>query len=117
MNITEIAEICHEVNRAYCQSIGDNSQPVWRDAPDWQKASAILGVTFHLQNPLAGPDSSHVEWMKVKAAEGWVYGPVKDPEKKEHPCMVSYEELPTEQKSKDYIFREIVHQCAFFITK
>ena len=40
-----IAKVCHEVNRAYCMSQGDGSQPRWEDAPDWQKQSAISGVT------------------------------------------------------------------------
>ena len=29
--------------------------------------------------------------------------------KKEHPCFVPYEELPTEQKAKDFLFRGVVH--------
>ena len=32
MTEQEIARVCHEVNRAYCQAIGDNSQPTWEDA-------------------------------------------------------------------------------------
>jgi len=27
-----IAKVCHEANRAYCESIGDNSQLSWEDA-------------------------------------------------------------------------------------
>lgn len=104
-----IARVCHEANRAYCQALGDNSQPAWEDAPEWQRSSAINGVQFHLANPDAGPSHSHDEWLKEKAATGWKYGPVKDPEKKEHPCFVPYDQLPAEQKAKDYIFRAIVH--------
>ena len=67
---------------------------------------------FHLANPQAGPDHSHNEWLKEKADGGWKYGPVKDPEAKEHPCFVPYEELPTEQKAKDFLFRGVVHAMA-----
>jgi hypothetical protein len=109
MKIENIAKVCHEVNRAYCMAIGDNSQPSWENAPEWQKQSAIKGVDFHIVNPDAGPSASHEEWLKVKEADGWKYGPVKDPEKKEHPCYVPYEELPAEQKAKDFIFTAIVH--------
>ena len=35
--IVQIAMVAHETNRAYCESIGDNSQPKWEDAPEWQK--------------------------------------------------------------------------------
>ena len=109
MTSNEIAKVAHGVNRAYCEALGDMSQPKWEDAPDWQKSSAINGVIFHRDNPDATPSNSHEEWLKEKEAEGWKYGSVKDAEKKEHPCFVPYDELPTEQKAKDYIFRAIVH--------
>ena len=115
MNINQIAKICHETNRAYCQTIGDNSQPAWADAPDWQKTSAINGVTFHLNNPGSKPSHSHEEWLKEKAANGWKYGPTKDPEKKEHPCFVPYEELPLFQKVKDMLFVNIVHTLKDYV--
>jgi len=110
MNKTEqIAKVCHEANRAYCQTIGDDSQPSWEDAPDWQRHSAILGVDFHRRNPDAGTSDSHDSWMDQKIRDGWIYGKVKDAEAKTHPCIVPYSELPIEQRMKDYIFRGIVH--------
>lgn len=108
MTIEKIAQIAHEINRAYCQSIGDHSQPTWADAPDWQKQSAINGVGFHLQNPEATPAASHESWLAEKTADGWKYGTVKNPETKEHPCFVPYDELPTEQKTKDYLFKQTI---------
>lgn len=108
MDILSIARVCHEANRAYCLSIGDTSQLAWAEAPDWQKQSAENGVRFHLENPSALPSHSHDEWLKEKAAAGWKYGPVKDPEKKEHPCFVPYEQLPEEQKLKDTLFIAVV---------
>lgn len=109
MTVEQIAQVAHEVNKAYCESIGDNSQPSWEDAPDWQKSSAINGVNFHLENPDAGPDASHNSWMKQKLEEGWKYGPIKNPETKEHNCLLPFEALPLHQRSKDYLFRQIVH--------
>jgi len=109
VNIENIAKAAHELNKAYCESIGDNSQPSWEDAPEWQKSSAINGVTFHLNNPDATPSASHQSWLKQKTEEGWKYGKVKNPETKEHPCFVPYEQLPNEQKAKDYIFRQTIH--------
>ena len=109
MNIENIAKAAHELNKAYCESIGDNSQPNWEDAPEWQKSSAINGVQFHLDNPDATPSASHISWLKQKKEEGWKYGEVKNAETKEHPCFVPYEQLPNEQKAKDYIFRQTIH--------
>jgi hypothetical protein len=104
-----IARACHEVNRAYCQALGDNSQPAWEDAPQWQRDSALLGVKLHTENPDATPAASHESWLKQKAEEGWKYGMVKNPDVKEHPCFMPFDRLPREQQAKDYIFRAVVH--------
>lgn len=111
MKYEDIAMICHEVNRAYCESLGDMSQPSWDQAPAWQKSSAMNGVLLHINHSDAGPDASHVSWMNEKIASGWVYGDKKDPEKKTHPCLVPFASLPREQQAKDFIFRAVVHAC------
>lgn len=105
----DIARVCHEVNRAYCEALGDSSQPKYEDAPQWQRDSAMMGVTLHLNNPDSGPQASHESWMAQKVAEGWVYGPEKNPELKQHHCMVPFDQLPREQQAKDFLFRGVVH--------
>ena len=107
MTAAQIARVAHEVNRAYCFSLGDTSQPSWEEAPDWQRNSAINGVIFHLADHRT-PEESHNCWLTEKAEAGWTYGPVKDAEKKEHPCFVSYSELPREQRTKDFLFKAVV---------
>lgn len=115
LDVIDIARVTYEVNRAYCQSIGDNSFSEWGDAPDWQKSTNIRGVEFHIQNPSASPSASHESWLKQKEEEGWKYGPVKNPETKEHPCFVPYDQLPQEQRAKDYLFRQVVHSLKKFL--
>ena len=39
--------------------------------------------------------------MADKVRDGWVYGEVKDGVKKTHPCLVPYNQLSVEQRSKD----------------
>lgn len=104
------AQAAHEANRAYCLALGDVSQLPWESAPDWQKTSARNGVA----GALAGntPEQSHESWLAEKAATGWKYGPVKDAEKKEHPCFVPYAELPPEQRAKDELFLSTVRAVA-----
>jgi hypothetical protein len=108
MNIEEIAIVCHEANRALCIGLGDYSQPIWHQAPEWQTQSAITGVKFNLENPEAPASASHDSWVAEKERDGWKYGEVKDAEKKEHPCYVPYEQLPKEQQAKDHLFKVIV---------
>lgn len=112
MTITAIANVCHEANRAYCETIGDSSQLPWADAPEWQRNSAVKGVEFNIDNPDAPASASHESWLEVKRAEGWQYGPTKDPANKLHPCFVPYEGLPEEQKAKDALFKSIVGALA-----
>jgi hypothetical protein len=104
-----IAETCHEINRTWCELNGDFTQPKWKDAPEWQKQSAINGVKFHLNNPNSTPESSHINWLKEKQEQGWKYGPVKNPDLKEHPCFKPYNELPIEQRIKDSFFISTIH--------
>lgn len=111
-----IAKVCHEVNRAYCTALGDMSQPAWEAAPAWQRESALAGVHLHLNDPDADASASHESWMAQKIADGWSYGETKDPDRKTHPCIVPFAELPREQQAKDFIFRAVVHALAEHIT-
>lgn len=112
MNVMRIAMVCHETNRAYCESIGDLTQPHWQQAPEWQRASAVKGVEFHLAAHQRGEkpsaSASHESWLEEKRRDGWTYGAVKDAERKQHPCFVPYDELPLEQRMKDYLFGAVV---------
>lgn len=104
--IEACARAAHEANRAYCVAIGDNSQPAWEHAPEWQKSSARNGVEGALNG--ATPEQSHESWLAEKAATGWKYGPTKNPDTKEHPCMVPYADLPASQRAKDHVFIAVV---------
>ena len=104
----QIARVCHAANKEYCSVIGDDSQKSWEQAEQWQRDSAVSGVAFAKSNPLAPASSQHDAWLKDKADSGWTYGSVKDASKKEHPCMVSYDKLPAEQRIKDSLFKAVV---------
>lgn len=103
-----IAMVCHQANKAFCEANSDFSQQNWEDAPQWQRDSAVKGVEFRINNPDSPHSAQHDAWMADKVAEGWVYGEVKDADKKTHPCIVSYEQLPEFQQKKDALFQAIV---------
>lgn len=102
------AQTAHEVNREYCIGLGDDSQASWNDVPLRLKESAIAGVRFVVDNPDAGPEALHESWLAQKLRDGWVYGEVKDADKKTHPCLVDYADLPVSQRMKDELFRAVV---------
>ncbi len=99
------AALGHGINRVWCIMNGDHSQDHWEDTPSWQRASVLEGVKYHVENPNANVNDSHDYWMKYKLSEGWVYGEEKDAEKKTHPFLVPYNDLPPEQKIKDSLFQ------------
>lgn len=109
MEATAIAHVCHEANRALQIEQNDPTIPVsplWEELDEETRNSAISGV----QGIIGGntPEQSHEGWMAFKIEHGWTLGPVKDEEKKEHPLLVPYADLPGSQQIKDHLFSNIV---------
>ncbi len=65
------------------------------DAPDGALTPEILELTEQLAR------SAHDAWARRRLDEGWRRGPRRDDAKKEHPCLVPYEELPDAEKEYD----------------
>jgi RyR domain-containing protein len=45
--------------------------------------------------------NAHEIWAQQRLADGWRYGPARDDTKKEHPCLIAYDELPEAEKIYD----------------
>lgn len=45
--------------------------------------------------------NAHDVWAQERIRQGWSYGEMRDDGKKEHPCLVPYEELPESEKEYD----------------
>lgn len=43
----------------------------------------------------------HEVWSASRIAEGWQYGGMRDDARKQHPCLVPYNELPENEKEYD----------------
>ena len=107
INVSAIAQVCHEANRAIQLVTGDPApSPAWADAPEWQRASAIEGVQKALDGETA--EQLHESWCAFKAADGWIWGEVKDADAKTHPCLIEHDSLPPDQRAKDHVFAGIV---------
>ena len=45
--------------------------------------------------------NTHDIWARQRMKDGWRFGPVRDDAKKEHPCLIAYEELPESEREYD----------------
>ena len=43
----------------------------------------------------------HDVWAETRISQGWTYGKERNDEKKTHPCLIPYEELPDNEKEYD----------------
>lgn len=59
--------------------------------------------------------NTHEVWAKGRTDEGWTYGETLDREKKTHPCLVPYEDLP--ESEKDYDRRTSLEAVKFLILR
>jgi hypothetical protein len=46
-------------------------------------------------------EHNHDVWARRRIAEGWTHGSRRDDERKEHPCLVPYAELPESEREYD----------------
>jgi len=104
-----IAEIRHIGWVAYQIVAG---QPYNEEINEDQHKSLLDGIKFQDEHPDNTPEQNHDNWMKMKESQGWVYGKVKDFEKKTHPDMLPYNELPDIEKRKDVSDTTIHHMAS-----
>ena len=46
-------------------------------------------------------ENAHEIWAENRRLEGWTYGPERDDQMRQTPCLVPYEELSDEEKAYD----------------
>jgi hypothetical protein len=109
MNVEKISRIVYELNKHYCEALGDFSREPWEYITSHERESVRLGVQNCIENPDILPAISHECWLEHKRLQGWKYGPVKDIELREHPCLVPFDELSSEQQFKDLLFTTTVN--------
>jgi hypothetical protein len=109
MDVTAIAHICHEANRALQIEQNDPTIPVsplWESLDEETRQSAVSDAQGIIDGNT--PEQSHEGWVSFKLERGWTLGPVKDEETRQHPLLVPYAELPAAQQAKDHLFSNVV---------
>jgi hypothetical protein len=45
--------------------------------------------------------NTHEVWAQERMAQGWRFGPARNDQRKEHPSLIPYEQLPEKEKVYD----------------
>lgn len=99
----ELSEDLKESNRRQADHIGVKLKEVKCDVlllTDWD--AELFQFTPEEVETLAKME--HERWMKDLLEQGWTRGPKKDANKKIHPDLVSWDELPEGEKEKNRNF-------------
>jgi len=76
-------------------------------------------MTVELANLIA--KNVHDVWAKGRMEQGWTYGPNRDDERKQHPCLIPYVLLSDEEKEYDlntaFETLKLIIKCGYKITK
>ena len=70
-----------------------NPEPI--DISKVELSKKILKLTETLAR------NTHDTWARKRMIEGWTYGPERNDKRRQHPCLVPYEELPDSEKEYD----------------
>ena len=65
------------------------------DTSDIELSEELLELTEEMAKNV------HDVWSAGRIAQGWTWGPKRDDEKTENPCLDPYEELPESEKEYD----------------
>ena len=109
LNIEKLAKAVYEACRI--ESLWSERPIVpepWDNRDEGFRSQFTKNLCSYLQGPLPTPEEAHTNWMKAYLELGWTYGPVRDPNKKTHPDLVPYKDLPQAEKDKDAIFLSYV---------
>jgi hypothetical protein len=104
----EIAHIVYEADRIYRRALGERPRRAWEGALDWEVQIAKEGVNNIIRNPEYSSEIAHDEWMAFMKERGWTYGMKLDRERKEHPDIVEYRRLPSQQRVRDTLVDVLV---------
>jgi len=45
--------------------------------------------------------NTHEQWSQMRVNQGWVYGPVRNDDMKQHPCLIAYDLLTENERDFD----------------
>lgn len=95
----ELFEDAWQDSKNYLVTITNNIMKPYNPKPIDLSDVVLTEDLNELREAIA--ENAHDVWAVERQAQGWTYGPQRDDLKKETPCMVSYSQLPDNEKNFD----------------
>ena len=110
-SLSKVARIIHSLVREYNFLVYGENYPnsaKWKDLSEEFTISLKNAIINESNRPSISNQLSHSRWMRDRKNQGWKYSEVLDREKKLHPNLVPYKDLPNSEKFKDFLFKNLV---------
>ena len=85
----------HQITTVMNNQTSNNYTPTPVDTSNIQLPEELMALAEAISKNV------HEVWAQNRIKEGWTYGPVRDDEKRQTPCLVPYDQLPEEEKAYD----------------
>jgi len=97
-----IAQNAYEKTQLCRKNRGDFQDLPWAYLEEWKRNDIINTVWFYLMYyPSQGAEECHNSWVADKFLDGWVYGYALLQDKRQHPNLVPFGQLPVEEQIKN----------------
>ena len=110
-----IAALCFSALRAQAEAYGQ-PMPTWEEAAPERQQAVVDEVMMYLNNPELTCYQAHGAWIDTMLAAGWSRGPEYSADKKQHPGLMPFVDLPAERQAEKLITRTLVLELAPFLT-
>ena len=85
----------HQIITIMIDQTSNNYTPTPVDTSNIQLPEELMALAEAISKNV------HEVWAQNRIREGWTYGPVRDDQKRQTPCLVPYDQLPEEEKAYD----------------
>ena len=90
-----------DANRAQARNISQHLHNLGYDCDSGDTPFPSV-EEFDEETTLLLAQNEHIRWMNERMSAGWIYNAVRNNEKKHHPMLVQWDELPEDEKKKDF---------------
>jgi hypothetical protein len=106
-------EIVYDLLRSFNRTFHNQVLPTFAEAEEWEQAAASSSFVYVRDHPDLSPPEIHAEWLGTMRDQGWEHVEEMDAEKRTHPHMVPWDELPPWARRMLYITVTVIHILAF----